>query len=255
MRRSEKLNSVPGRAGKRLKGVRRRATPRGGNATPKGEASAEHILDCAIDLLGARGYGGLSISAICARAGVAPTSVYWHFGSKAGLLAAMIERALIRDLDFYRTRVDAQPNLSSQLDSYLSAVAEGIRAGRTSAAVVFAALGEAASQAPEIVPVLAQARRREARLIAEGFARAANIKGGELFARLVSAFVAQASLSFRQTGDEDALHETLHALRQLVMLTAGASNRDIGQSAAFQRELHKFGFDVDLPPLEEGASS
>lgn len=43
-----------------------------------------------------RGYAGTPVSAICAQAGVAATSLYWHFGSKEGLLATVMERGAQR---------------------------------------------------------------------------------------------------------------------------------------------------------------
>lgn len=43
-----------------------------------------------------RGYAGTSVSAICKEVGVAATSLYWHFGSKEGLLAAVMERGAAR---------------------------------------------------------------------------------------------------------------------------------------------------------------
>ena len=40
-----------------------------------------------------RGYSGTSISAISKASGILPASIYWHFGSKEGLLARVVERA------------------------------------------------------------------------------------------------------------------------------------------------------------------
>ncbi|MBI5504592.1 MAG: TetR/AcrR family transcriptional regulator [Deltaproteobacteria bacterium] len=64
-----------------------------------GEAAAgtrARILDAATALLGAGSYASTSISAICARSGLPPTSIYWHFGSKEGLLAAVMEEGAER---------------------------------------------------------------------------------------------------------------------------------------------------------------
>lgn len=58
--------------------------------------SREQFLDAAERLMSERGYAGTSVSAICKRVGVAATSLYWHFGSKEGLLAAVMERGAAR---------------------------------------------------------------------------------------------------------------------------------------------------------------
>ncbi len=60
--------------------------------TPQGESSSERILDAAIELISERGYSATSVDALCKRAGLVKTAVYWHFGSKEGLLAAVVER-------------------------------------------------------------------------------------------------------------------------------------------------------------------
>ena len=61
--------------------------------TAHGEASRERILEAAIELFAERGFPGASVSAICQRAGVVKTALYWHFESKQGLLSAALERA------------------------------------------------------------------------------------------------------------------------------------------------------------------
>ena len=54
-------------------------------------SSRERILDAAIELISQQGYSATSVSQVCERAGVAKTALYWHFDSKDGLLAAVIE--------------------------------------------------------------------------------------------------------------------------------------------------------------------
>jgi AcrR family transcriptional regulator len=56
------------------------------------ELSRQRILDAAVKLMSARGYDGTSIAAIVAETGLPASSIYWHFGSKEGVLLASIER-------------------------------------------------------------------------------------------------------------------------------------------------------------------
>jgi AcrR family transcriptional regulator len=51
----------------------------------------ERLLAAAVELFAERGYAATGTTELCARAGVAKTALYWHFDSKEGLLAAVIE--------------------------------------------------------------------------------------------------------------------------------------------------------------------
>jgi AcrR family transcriptional regulator len=57
------------------------------------------VLKAAGRLFATRGYAATSISAICRDSGVAPSSIYWEFGNKAGVLAAVLEDSAERWLD------------------------------------------------------------------------------------------------------------------------------------------------------------
>jgi AcrR family transcriptional regulator len=59
----------------------------------QGARTRDRVLEVATDLMARHGYSGTSISAISKASGVMPASIYWHFESKEGLLAAVIERA------------------------------------------------------------------------------------------------------------------------------------------------------------------
>ena len=61
-------------------------------ATAQGERNREAILEAATALFAGQGYAATGIDAVCREAGVAKTALYWHFGSKEGLLVQVIER-------------------------------------------------------------------------------------------------------------------------------------------------------------------
>lgn len=50
------------------------------------------ILDIALELFALKGYGAVGTQEICDRAGVTKPTLYHHFGSKRGLLEAIMER-------------------------------------------------------------------------------------------------------------------------------------------------------------------
>jgi AcrR family transcriptional regulator len=67
------------------------------------QATRQRILDAALALFGAHGYGATSIAAIAREAGVVPETIYATFGSKRGIIDGLIERAVpqevLADLD------------------------------------------------------------------------------------------------------------------------------------------------------------
>ena len=58
----------------------------------QGDRSREEILDAATRLMAARGFDGTSISTLAKESGLPASSIYWHFGSKEGVLMAVMER-------------------------------------------------------------------------------------------------------------------------------------------------------------------
>lgn len=62
----------------------------------QGRRSKEEILDAASRIMSQRGFEGTSIAAISKETGLPNSSIYWHFASKAALLAAVMERGASR---------------------------------------------------------------------------------------------------------------------------------------------------------------
>jgi AcrR family transcriptional regulator len=64
----------------------------GSTPTAAGLTSREVILNVARTLIGEKGYDGMAISDLCTQSGLPPSSIYYHFGNKLGILAALLER-------------------------------------------------------------------------------------------------------------------------------------------------------------------
>lgn len=62
----------------------------------QGERSRDEILDAASQLMARRGYEGTSVADIARESGLPNSSIYWHFQSKQGILAAVMERGAER---------------------------------------------------------------------------------------------------------------------------------------------------------------
>ena len=76
LKRSFKKDPVP-RPGRHVEGARTR----------------ERVLEVAASLIARQGYAATSIAQISQLSGANPASIYWAFGSKEGLFAAVMERA------------------------------------------------------------------------------------------------------------------------------------------------------------------
>jgi AcrR family transcriptional regulator len=91
----------------------------------QGEQSRELILDVTERLMATRGYAATSISDIRKACGLPPSSIYWHFGSKEGVLAAVMERsanrffAAIPESDEQEWPLEKMANLQSQHPEFL----------------------------------------------------------------------------------------------------------------------------------------
>lgn len=68
----------------------------------RGNDKREQILDAAAHLIGTVGYAASSTRAIATAAGVPLSLVHYHFGSRAGLLVAVLERENARLLERQR---------------------------------------------------------------------------------------------------------------------------------------------------------
>lgn len=96
-----------------------------------GADTRERVMRAAAELFGARGFAGTSISAIRDASGAQPSSIYWEFGNKEGILLAVLEDSAARWLEQARAcavRAMAQPAPSAtlRLAAYLEYLADAL---------------------------------------------------------------------------------------------------------------------------------
>ncbi|MFF2652099.1 TetR/AcrR family transcriptional regulator [Streptomyces sp. NPDC058045] len=101
----------------------------------RGEATVAQVLDCALELYAASGEAGLTVGAITSASGVSAGSVYHHFGSLQGVLAALAERWLGRMLTemtaaLGRADEDARGGVEAVIRAYLGFVRHHPEASR-----------------------------------------------------------------------------------------------------------------------------
>jgi AcrR family transcriptional regulator len=77
----------------------------------RGHRSREAVLDAAERLMAEHGYGAATVAALVKEAGIPASSVYHYFGSKEGVLLAVMERGAER---FFAALPDLDRRLGSQ---------------------------------------------------------------------------------------------------------------------------------------------
>jgi AcrR family transcriptional regulator len=88
----------------------------------RGTRSREAVLDAAERLMAEQGYGAASVAALVERADVPPSSIYHYFGSKEGVLLAVMERGAQR---FFDALPDFERRAGSQVE-HLTALVETV---------------------------------------------------------------------------------------------------------------------------------
>jgi AcrR family transcriptional regulator len=93
----------------------------------RGARSREAVLDAAERLMAEQGYEAASVAALVKEAGVPPSSIYHYFGSKEGVLLAVMERGAER---FFAALPAFDARAGSQRD-HLRALTETVAATLT----------------------------------------------------------------------------------------------------------------------------
>jgi len=95
-----------------------------------GERSRQRIREVASELMAERGYVGTSVSAIAKRSRLPASSLYWHFGSKQGLLAAVAAEGGSQWLDLIPDWEDLTGSTLERLHKMLREIARQLSGRR-----------------------------------------------------------------------------------------------------------------------------
>lgn len=199
------------------------ARSRRARTNSRGEATRAQLLEAAVELLHERGYAGLSIAAICARADVAPTAVYWHFGNKAGLMEAVIARISGGYVERIRAEVARAADPGERLDRLVAGIRALVTSQPLGSLTGVAIVGEGRHVTPELREALRRAREREFEVVAGEFAAAlgGDRRAGETLATLALACANYAALSYRIDGSLAQVDRILAGLRDAIVRLAG----------------------------------
>jgi AcrR family transcriptional regulator len=83
-------------------------------------ARRAQLADCAIDVIAEGGIGKASMARIAERAGVSVGVISYHFGNKAGLIAAVVEQVAKTAVELMKPRIVAQPTATLGLRTLIT---------------------------------------------------------------------------------------------------------------------------------------
>jgi AcrR family transcriptional regulator len=95
----------------------------------RGATTREQILEAAGEVLRAQGGGATTTRAVAQRAGVRLSLVHYHFGSRGGMLAALLERENGRLLERQRALFAGPEPLAQKWRTACAYLAEDMRSG------------------------------------------------------------------------------------------------------------------------------
>lgn len=213
----------------------------------RGRSSKADILEKAIGLLGDGGYGALSISAVCKAAGVAPTSIYWRFGDKAGLMAAMVKYALRREFDDFMAAFEELRTQHTLIDAYIRVLRSQIVSERPTCWAVISMLAEGRREAPEVAALVNEARRKQIEFARNWGEWVAEAKEPEAFADFIvsqNTFIANV---WMQSRDEAEVDRLLGSMRVMMAMMAEKMMARVVDDEAYRRCMAAWGY---APTLE-----
>ena len=84
--------------------------------------TATRILEAAKRLLAEKGFSAVTLEAIATEAGVNKAATRYHFGSKAGLLGALVDEIVLDECASMAHDMSSDSTLDERLDSFLESV-------------------------------------------------------------------------------------------------------------------------------------
>lgn len=188
-------------------------------ARGRSDVSRERILKAATELFATRGYAGAGVDRLAERSGIAKTAIYYHFGNKEGLLAAVLERAATEWIDAIQEASRQAGDPSARLERALA----GMRAMLEERPWIYKLFQiltlEVADEKPEIRATLQAILRRARTAITEGMREAlgVDVPDADAIAGLMLAALDGFSLGLQIDPENTSLDHAFADLHRVVM--------------------------------------
>lgn len=186
------------------------------------ESGDERILRATIEALALMDPGALTIQRICQEAAVTAPTLYYHFGSKDGLIAAAVERLVSDWLDLLDRQVSREGDLPQMLEQAVSGwEAMILTPSRPLAVFVWVTLLTANSSVPAR-DALIRARDRSQEMVVEALRPHVTDDLVENMASGIIDGVIAAALEYQLDEDVAGLRRRLRSMSAMVQIVAGA---------------------------------
>jgi AcrR family transcriptional regulator len=196
----------------------------------KGNVSRERILESAIALFSERGYAASGVHEIARRAGIEKAALYWHFGSKEGLLAAVLDRTDAEFVERVYKKVSQSATSDERLDLFVNGLKRLAAERGHMVRLMLSIAIERSHVSAESRGAVQRVFDRTRAAVVQGFEHALGVKlpDVDLIARLALAYLDEAAV--RSAIDpEGAEHDRFFAhLRRLIVLDVERQVREAG---------------------------
>ncbi len=184
-------------------------------------------MKAATELVCDRGYTATGVDAICAKAGVAKTALYWHFGNKAGLVAAVVDELCQSWVDAIAAQVAASGTPFERLDQLLVGLRDIVENRAHLLAVVQVVVNEAAHLDEAVVDAIRRLDDAALGAIAEGFREVVEeVPDADLIGVTVIALLHEIHRRRSLYGDAVDLDRYFADMRQTIIASVAARFRD-----------------------------
>lgn len=238
-KKTGKKVATPGRAAAR----RRKVDGRTKAGAPdlrrvKGNESRDRILDSALELFSQQGYAATGVSGIVRGAGIEKSALYWHFGSKEGLLAALFDRM---DAEFVerilKRAVGSDVGPEQGLDLFVEGLEQIVVQSGHIVRLLLSVSIERSKVSPETRASMERVFERTRLAVAHGFEQSLGVKlpDVDLIARLTLAYLWEAAVR-EQIDPEGVDHPRFFAhLKRLIALDVEHQLQRMGEKREFLR--------------------
>lgn len=205
--------------------------------TPRGAESRDKILVTALTILNEDGFAALSISNICKKADASSASLYHHFGDKAGLLNAMIKRAVDESAQTFMEAAGRHQSPLEQIDAFINMLKHMRRNSPFNTPAILLALSQSRGQSPETAQIVAQAQRYVWKISTERFSGFFGNQNAEIITHLHMAFMSYIAQLIQSNGDETDIDKLFESFRRLLIITAASICPDFLSDEQFSNAI------------------
>ncbi len=218
-------------------------TPRVSKRVAQGQRSRDSLLRAAARHFAERGFSATSVDDVCREAGVVKSAVYWHFASKEGLLAAVLERTASAWIDGIVASVQQTGDPRERLTRAVGGMRELVETRPALLRLLHSMLLERTAEDPETRAVLLRVFDRARAALADGIAEVIGVRppGLETTAALVLAALDGIFLQHQLRRDPGELDRLFAELERMVVFlvsrlfeeaqTGGADGTHTGRTA------------------------